>query len=191
MTIRSAVPADGPNIETVVAAAFGEPADGRVVRMMRALDLSAATRVSLVAEDTQGALMGHVRLSRAWLDTRAELVEVLTLTPLAVAPENQGTGIGTRLIAEALARGGDLGFPAVFLEGDWRYYGPRGFAAAEALGFQRPSDRIPGPAFQVALLGTHRKGMTGRLVYPEALWLTGCVGLRDPDLARVEDSLRA
>jgi len=159
--------------------------------MMRALDQSVATRVSLVAEDAQGVVVGHVRLSRAWLDTRAALVEVLTLTPLAVAPELQSTGIGTRLIAAALARGDELGFPAVFLEGDWRYYGPRGYAPAQALGFQRPSDRIPGPAFQVALLGGRKEGMTGRLVYPEVLWLTDCVGLRDPELAGVEDSLGA
>jgi putative acetyltransferase len=185
--------ADVPAVEEVVASAFGEELDGRVVRMVRTLAASGAARCDLVAVepnhgaeiDTQ-AVVGYVGLSRGWVDARRRLVEVLVLSPLAVRPDRQGRGIGTALVAASLAAADRRGAPAVFLEGDPAYYGPRGFAAATPLGFERPSARIPDPAFQVAVLSAHEPWMAGRLVYPEAFWRTDTVGLRDPRLARVE-----
>jgi putative acetyltransferase len=141
--------------------------------------------VSLVAL-SGGAIVGHVGLSRGWVDARRALVDVLVLSPLSVRPDRQRTGIGTALIAAALDAADDRGAPAVFLEGAWSYYGGRGFRAAAPLGFERPSARIPERAFQVALLPAHEPWMVGRLVYPEAFWATDTVGLRDPQLAEIE-----
>ncbi len=185
MRIRPATPADRPAVEAVVASAFDEPREGRVVQLLRRLDDSAATRADLVAVDAAG-VVGHVRLSRAWVDARSALVDVLVLSPLSVAPHRQGDGIGTRLVQAALENAAGLGAPAVFLEGGWAYYGKRGFQGAQPLGFERPSLRIPAPAFQVALLAAYKPGIAGRLVYPEAFWSTDTVGLRDPDLHRIE-----
>ncbi|MEP9385035.1 N-acetyltransferase [Nocardioides sp. KR10-350] len=185
MEIRAAIPADQPEIEAVVGAAFEEPADGRVVRMVRALDASGATRVSLVAVD-RGDVIGHVQLSRCWVDAREALVGVLVLSPLSIRPDRQRSGIGTALLAAALADAERRGAPAVFLEGAWDYYGTRGFSAAVPLGFTAPSTRIPVPAFQVALLPAYEPWMTGALVYCDAFWTSDCVGLRDPVLAQVE-----
>ena len=44
MEIRDVLPAEERTAEEVVAAAFGEPGDGRVVQMMRALQTSGAAR---------------------------------------------------------------------------------------------------------------------------------------------------
>lgn len=187
MQIRAAVPGDQRAVDEVVAAAFGS--DGaHVLAMTRALDATGATRADLVADED--GVVGHVRLSRAWVDARDRLVDVLMLTPLAVAPARQGHGIGTRLVAAALAAAEALAAPAVFLEGDWRYYGPRGFEPASARGFERPSVRIPEPAFQVATLPALEPWMRGRVVYPQAMWETDAVGLRDPRLASVEEAAR-
>ncbi|BCJ47482.1 N-acetyltransferase [Actinoplanes ianthinogenes] len=185
MEIRDVTPADEPAAEAVVAAAFGEPADGRVVQMMRALQAGGAARAGLVAV-VDGELAGHVGLSRGWVDARRELVDVLVLSPLSVRPDLQGQGVGTALVAAALAAAEDRGAPAVFLEGSPGYYGRRGFSSGSALGFDRPSTRIPDPGFQVALLSSHQPWMVGRLIYPEAFWATDTVGLRDPDLEQVE-----
>jgi putative acetyltransferase len=144
MEIRRALDSDQKAVEEVVAAAFEEPDDGRTVALVRALDASAATRASLVAVEG-GRVIGHVQLSRCWLDARTRLVEVLVLSPLSVAPDKQRQGIGTALVAAAIAAAGRLGAPALFLEGGWDYYGRRGFSAAAPLGFSAPSDRIPGP----------------------------------------------
>jgi putative acetyltransferase len=120
------------------------------------------------------------------VDARPALVEVLVLSPLSVVPDRQGEGIGTALVRAALDEARRRGAPAVFLEGSWDYYSRRGFEAATPLGFQRPSHRIPEPAFQVALLAEHQPWMVGLLVYCEAFWSTDSVGLRDPRLAQVE-----
>ena len=188
MEIRDVRPAEEPAAEEVVSAAFGEPPEGRVVRMMRALQSSGAARASLVAVVDE-ELVGHVGLSRGWVDARRELVEVEVLSPLSVRPGLQRHGIGTALVAAALRTAENRGAPAVFLEGSPDYYGPRGFSPASALGFDRPSTRIPDPGFQVALLSSHQPWMAGRLIYPEAFWTTDTVGLRDPELERVEAQL--
>ncbi len=190
MEIRSGTPADELAVEGVVSAAFGEPPDGRVVRMMRALRTSGAARANLVAVVDE-ELVGHVGLSRGWVDARRELVEVVVLSPLSVRPDLQRRGVGTALLTAALETADDRRAPAVFLEGSPDYYGRRGFTSASALGFDRPSTRIPDPAFQVALLSSYRPWMVGRLIYPEAFWTTDTAGLRDPELERVEARIAA
>jgi putative acetyltransferase len=190
MLIRPAAPDEQDQVEAVVAAAFAEEPGGHVTTMLRALDATGATRASLLAEDGD-RVVGHVQLSRSWVDARPALVEVLVLSPLSVAPDRQGDGIGTALVAAAIAEADRLGFPAVFLEGAPAYYGKRGFRAATLLGFGRPSARIPEPSFQVALLAAHEPWMTGALVYCEAFWSTDTAGLRDPFLAEIEARLAA
>ena len=184
MLIRSHAPADRPAIDEVVAAAFSEPVDGPVVEMMRVLDRTGATRADLVALDSD-TIVGHVRLSRCWIDARDRLVPALVLSPLAVAPDRQGRGLGTRLVAAALREAEAHEAPAVFLEGSPDYYGARGFSRASDHGFERPSRRIPDVAFQVVLGASYEPSMQGRVVYPEAFWVTDTVGLRDPYLAEV------
>jgi putative acetyltransferase len=180
---------DRDGIDAVVGAAFGDEHGATVVELVRALDASGVTRASIVAVEGD-EIVGHVQLSRGWIDARKALVEALTLSPLSVAPARQRSGIGSQLIGAALVYGERLGAPAVFLEGDWRYYGNRGFADAETLGFLRPSERIPGPGFQVALLEAFEDWMVGRHIYAEAFWALGCVGMRDPELAEFEHMIR-
>lgn len=108
-------------------------------------------------------------------------MDVLTLSPLGVLPEFQRQGIGSRLVAHALAAADGRGVPLVFLEGPPRYYGTRGFEGAVAAGFRPPSPRIPEATFQVARLSAHEPWMTGTFVYSEPFWAFDCVGLRDPE----------
>jgi putative acetyltransferase len=190
MQIRQAEPDEHDQVEAVVAAAFEEEPGGRVTTMLRELQRTGAVRASLVAVE-EGRLVGHVQLSRSWVDAREALVEVLVLSPLSVLPALHGRGIGTALIRAARDEAERLAAPAVFLEGAWDYYGRRGFEAATSRGFERPTRRIPEPAFQVALLPAHEPWMTGALVYCEAFWSTNTVGLRDPRLSQVEERARS
>src|SRR3954462_3886727 len=98
MEIRHVLPAEELAAEEVVAAAFGEPRDGRVVQMMRALQAGGAARASFGAV-VDGERAGHAGLSRGWVDARRELVEVMVLSPLSVRPDRQRQGIGTALVA--------------------------------------------------------------------------------------------
>ena len=185
--VRSAQPSEQAAIEAVVAAAFEEDVNGPVVSMVRALDAAGVTRLSLVAYDD--GVVGHVQLSRAWIDARSRLVDALMLTPLSVVPERQRRGIGVHLLRESLRRADESGAAAVFLEGDPNYYGTRGFVSATSLDFLRPSRRIPDAGFQVATLSRYERWMNGQVVYPQAMWETDSVGLRDPRLASVEERM--
>lgn len=174
--IRDATAADRPGIDAVHLAAFGD--EGEVIVPLLD-DLAGDCRASLVAEE-DGRIVGHVQLNRSWVDAPSSLVQVVVLSPLAVHPDRQGTGLGTVLVASAVVRAEADGWPMVFLEGSPGYYGTRGFEPARPLGFEAPSERIPDAAFQVALLSGAQDWMRGRLVYCDAFWRHDCVGLRSP-----------
>lgn len=178
MEIRPEAAHERAGVRRVVAAAFGTP---DVPVLVDELTRSGSARVSLVAVEDR-RLVGHVMLSRSWVDAPDKLVEVLVLSPLSVAPEAQGRGIGVALVRAALAAAREAGCAFVFLEGSPDYYSRLGFEPGSAHGFQRPSERIPGPAFQVAVLAAD-PAVTGRLVYCDAFWATDCVGLRGSRLA--------
>jgi putative acetyltransferase len=184
MKIRPARAADDAAVAEIVTRAFGE--EGSTI--VRLLGLLAGHRVAALVAEQDGIMVGHVQLSRSWVDARERLVDVLVLSPLSVLPEGQGRGVGTALVAAALQHAAALGAPAVFVEGSPAYYGARGFVRASAHGFTRPSLRIPDAACQVALLPAHEPWMTGALVYCDPFWVTDTVGLRDPLLAQFDRS---
>ena len=177
--IRPQAPGDAERgvVHDVVEAAF---ADRTVADLVDALQADEAGRLgaSLVAVDADDRVVGHVQLSRSWLDAPTRLVEVLVLSPLAVAPHRQGEGIGGALVRAAIEAADDLAAPLLFLEGSPRYYPRFGFVPGGPLGFLRPSVRIPDAAFEVVTLPGWEPWMTGQLVYSEIFWRFDAVGLR-------------
>ena len=119
--IRAYRPDDEADVRAVVTAAFGD--EGETVAALVDELRAGHARAELVAEQ-DGAVVGHVLLSRSWVDARQALVEVLVLSPLSVAPGRQGRGVGTELLAAAVdeaaaARGTGAvprGEPRVLLE---------------------------------------------------------------------------
>ena len=187
--VRPEQPVDRESVLRVIAAAFG--ADGHedhaadVVAIWEGLGRH--RRAGLVAEQG-GHVLGHVGLSRAWLDARRALVEVWVLSPLSVLPERQREGIGTLLVAAAIETARGSGVPVLFLEGSPRYYGARGFARADRHGFLPAAlERTPRAAFQCVLFDGHEGWMTGQLIYPSVWWEHDSSGLRDPHLAELEE----
>lgn len=175
--IRPERDADRAAVRAVHDAAFGD--GGHVADLADALRAAPAPLppAGFVAADGTD-VVGHVLLSASRLDAPRRLVDVLVLSPLGVRPDRQGRGLGTALVAAALAAADRAGVPLVFLEGDPGYYRRRGFDRADELGFRSPSLRIPPPAFQVARLSAYQAWMTGTLVYPDTFWALDCVGLR-------------
>jgi putative acetyltransferase len=179
--IRLETADDHEQVRELHARAFpDEPVIPELVDTLRAAKARLAP-TAFVATTAEGRVVGHVLLSAVRLDAPRRIVDVFVLSPLGVLPERQGHGIGTRLIGRALTEADRLGVPLVFLEGSPDYYGKRGFQTASAVGFRRPSLRIPDLAFQVAPLSTYQPWMTGTVVYSEPFWALDCVGLRDPD----------
>jgi putative acetyltransferase len=173
---------DHEAVREVHARAFGD--GDRVPRLVDALRAAAASvpPLSLVAA-VDGRVVGHVLLTACRLDAVPRLVDVLSLSPLGVLPEFQGRGVGTRLVADALAGADSRGIPLVFLEGSPHYYGKRGFTDATASGFRPPTLRYPPGTFQVARLSSYEAWMTGTFIYSDVFWALDCVGLRGERLA--------
>jgi putative acetyltransferase len=177
LAVRQERAEDHEAVRELHAQAFG---DGeRVPTLVDALRAAQASLAPLALVATVGErVVGHVMLTACRLDALPRLVDVFSLSPLGVRPEFQRQGIGTRLVAEALARADSMGIPLVFLEGSPDYYGERGFADATKAGFRPPTLRYPPGTFQVARLSTYEEWMTGTFVYSDVFWAMDCVGLR-------------
>jgi putative acetyltransferase len=163
--------------ELSVTAFDGDPRIGPLLDTLRA-SWSWEDELSFVAV-RDDSIVGHVLYSHAFLDAPTSLVDVLVLSPLAVRPDQQEQGIGSRLIIESLAALDRRPEPLVFLEGNPAYYSRFDFRPAASLGFTAPSVRIPPDAFMVHPLPAYEPWMTGALVYPDAFWRTDTVGLRE------------
>ena len=154
-------------IGAVVEAAFGSPAEARLVEAIRSSELY-IPELALVAE-LDGAIVGHVMISFATLvnDESAQLLHMLS--PLAVAPSRQRRGIGAALVREVTTRADDAGAPLVILEGSPSFYGRLGFEPADPLGIHitLPS-WAPPEAAQVLRLRRYDSALRGRVVYPKA-----------------------
>ena len=182
-TTRPVLPDEHDRVRAVVAAAFG---GAEVAELVDALRAAGRVEVELVAVEGD-EVVGHVGLERCWVDDEQRLVEALALSPLSVVPDRQGEGLGGRLIEAALVAARERGEPYVFLEGAPGYYTRHGFGPARDHGFERPSVRVPWPAFQVVVLDD--VGARGRLVYPDVFWEHDAVGLRGETLAAVRGQL--
>ncbi len=159
----------------VIAAAFG----GRGDVDLLAAELAAGDgHVASLVAAADGMVVGHVQLSRGWVDAPDRIVPVAILSPLSVLPTWQGRGIGGALVRASIARVRQVGFPALFLEGSPLYYPRFGFVPGTDHGFTAPSVRIPPAAFQVVLLPAYDPSVRGALVYPEPFWKRDAVGLR-------------
>jgi putative acetyltransferase len=182
--VRPEQPADRDDVLRVIAEAFEEHGE-RVADIWATLGRHRQT--GLVVEQG-GHVLGHVGLSRAWVDARRALVEVWVLSPVSVVPERQSQGIGTALVTAAIETARGSGVPVLFLEGSPDYYGARGFERADRRGFLPAAlERTPRVAFQCAVFETYEDWMTGQLIYPDTWWTHDAAGLRDPRLAETED----
>jgi putative acetyltransferase len=178
MLIRDERPADHEAALTIQRRAFGGSHGEVVAKLVDALRDYDPAALSLVAEE-DGEVAGHIMFTRCRLDAPPRLFDVQCLSPIAVAPERQHTGIGLAMIRHGLAELDRRGVPLVFLEGNPAYYRKSGFEAAHLHGFRKPSLRIPDAAFQVVRLSAYEPWMTGTYVYSPAFWDLDCVGLRD------------
>jgi putative acetyltransferase len=96
--------------------------------------------------------------------------EVLTLTPLAVAPAYGRRGIGSALVRAALAEAERRDEPVVVLEGSPDYYGRLGFepASRHGISIDLPDWASPESA-QVCVLSNYDPSLRGRVEYPPAI----------------------
>ena len=103
----------------MVAAAFGRDGEAQLVDRIRASPGYVA-EMALVAE-VGDEVVGHVMVSHAVVRNEGGDRRISTLSPLAVHPGHQRSGIGSALVRASLSVADALGEPLVVLEGDPAY----------------------------------------------------------------------
>ena len=124
--IRPESARDHEAIRAVNDAAFGGPAEGRLVDELRAEGLA---RISLVAEDEQGRVIGHLLFSAIAIQTAEGSLDALSLAPMAVHPDRQRQGVGTALMRHGLDACQQAGHARVIVLGHPEFYHRFGFSA--------------------------------------------------------------
>ncbi len=120
-------PCDSADIEKLLDAAFGPDRFTKSSYVLRE-GLTALPNLSSVARSDDG-IVGTVRYFpiqiKDLLGGQAE--NALLLGPLAVSPMAQSAGIGSKLMAQTMAKARALGHKRIMLVGDVDYYGRFGF----------------------------------------------------------------
>jgi len=162
MVIRPERAADQEAIAALTRAAFGKEREVEMIEAIRASD-GFVPELSLVAE-LDGRIVGHVLLSYVGLAGR----RVLELGPMGVLPEQQGRGIGSALVREALRIADVRSEPLVLVLGHPTYYPRFGFRPASDLGITPPDPKIGADVFMAIPLHAYDPTLRGRVVFPAA-----------------------
>lgn len=161
MWIRTESQADSEAIRTLIEAAFAGQthASGTEARIVDALRQAGALTLSLVA-DIDGRLAGQVALSPVTTGDGAQ--GWYGLGPLAVAPQDQGHGVGSALIRAALVELRAAGANGCVVLGEPAYYTRFGFARDHALSYS------PAPAEYFLALAFNDRAAHGEVAYHPA-----------------------
>ncbi len=147
IAIRPERPGDRAEVRRVNELAFGGPDEAALVDALRGV---AEPQLSLVAE-VDGRVVGHIFFSPVSVEAEGSGFTAIALGPMAVQPEFQNQGIGSRLVRRGLEECRRIGEPIVFVVGHADYYPRFGFSPAKGKGL-RCEFPVPDEAFMVAEL---------------------------------------
>jgi putative acetyltransferase len=123
--------------------------------------------LSLVAL-LDGSVVGHILFSRIAIVSDGGELPALALAPMAVRPEHQRRGIGSKLVLRGLDECRRLGHGIVIVLGHADYYPRFGFAPARPRGILPPYE-VGDPYFMVReLIPGALDGVAGVVRYPAA-----------------------
>jgi putative acetyltransferase len=158
ITIRLEKPDDLAQVRTLNEQAFETPAEATIVDALRE---NCDDLLSLVAED-DGRIVGHIVFSPTVIEGPASRLDGMGLAPMAVLPERQRQGIGSRLVKRGLDMLRERGCSFVVVLGHPEYYPRFGFVPASWHGLRCQWEGVPDDAFLVMINDAKRmKGVTG------------------------------
>lgn len=162
-------PEDVDAIRDVVRRAFQDQQSvAELVELIRA-SAQYVPELALVAR-IGSDVVGFIMISHAEVvEASGRRHDVLTLSPLAVAPDRQRQGIGSALVRAALVAADATGAGIVTLEGSPTYYRRLGFRFAPDFDIMIDlPDWAPAEAAQVFALQSYDPTVRGTLRYPPA-----------------------
>lgn len=151
-------PDDVAAIRDLNKRAFGQDQEGNIVDALRS---NGAALLSLVAT-LDGRVVGHIMYSRL---TVGGDVTGAALGPMAVIPEHQRQGIGSRLVEAGNRRLKDAGCPFIVVVGHADFYPRFGFGPASTHGIKCEWE-VPDDVFMLLVLDQPRmQGVSGLAKY--------------------------
>jgi putative acetyltransferase len=167
--IRDELPDDDAAVRAVHVLAFGGEAEAHLVELLRN---SKQAPIALVAT-TGGQVIGHLMFSPITVADAFEDFRGIALAPVAILPEFQNQGIGSKLIRNGLEACRRAGYDAVVVLGHTTYYPRFGFSRATDYGLTNEYDAQE--AFMVMELRPGTLERIGGLVkYMPAFRESGC-----------------
>jgi putative acetyltransferase len=156
--IREEHPDDVTAVRDLNKRAFGQDQESNIVDALRA---NGAALLSLVAT-LNDRVVGHIMYSPAVIAGR---VKGAALGPMAVLPEYQRQGIGSKLIEKGNRKLKDAGCPFIIVVGHADYYPRFGFRPASEHGIKCEWD-VPDDAFLLLVLDQAKMaGVSGLAKY--------------------------
>ena len=144
--------------------AFGQKNEGRLILRLRKTK-KFIPELSLVAE-IEDRIVGHILFYPIEIKSDDQVFPSLALAPMAVLPEYQKQGIGSRLVEEGLKKARKLGSKSVIVLGHAAYYPRFGFEPAGKWGI-RPPFEVPDAVFMaLELVRDGLKDIQGTVEYP-------------------------
>ena len=160
MNIRFEQPGDIEKIREVHLQAFETETEANLVDVLRKADVEL---ISLVAEEN-GEVIGHILFSTVVLGD----LKIMGLAPMAVLPDRQNKGVGTKLVKAGLQNCEKAGYEAVVVLGHAGYYPRFGFVPSVNFGIKSEYD-VPPEVFMVKELREGAlKGVAGTVKYHPA-----------------------
>jgi putative acetyltransferase len=164
MIIRPEKKKDYKAIHKVNELAFGGRGEADLIYDLRSTD-GFIPELSLVAIQNQ-EVIGHILFSPIVIKTKKRITSALALAPMAVLPEFQNKGVGTKLAVRGLNDCRRLGHRIVVVIGHPGYYPRFGFLPARERGLNVPFP-VPDEAFMVLeLVPGAIKTAQGEIIYP-------------------------
>ena len=134
-------------IRDVNKRAFDQDHEGKIVDALRS---NGAALLSLVAT-VDDQVVGHIMYSPITIGE----VTGAALGPMAVVPEHQGQGIGSKLVQAGNQRIKDAGWPFIIVIGHANFYPRFGFTPAGLLGITCEWE-VPEDVFMLLVLGQEK-----------------------------------
>lgn len=129
--------------------------------------LAFVPELSLVAEDGNGTIAGHILFTKLTIENDLETFESLALAPVSVKPEFQNQGIGGQLIREGHRIAQKLGYQSVILIGHEAYYPKFGYEKTSNFGISFPFEIPEENGMAIELVKDGLKNKKGMVKYPK------------------------
>ena len=145
--IRKEQTGDEEQIRIVNAQAFGRMAEAKVADALRKACPEGVSVVAVCGDK----IVGHILFTPVTVESKETEIRGMGLAPLAVLPEYQRQGIGSKLIQAGMDEMSKAQQPFVIVLGHPDYYPRFGFVRASQYGIVSEYEDVPDEAFMIVV----------------------------------------